>query len=279
LVVGFTAGRRTGPDEVVVSGGDAHAWPQVYLGSAAGWVSFEPTPEKLTGEVAPEGVVGPTALGPVVPPTGPSTRLPTTTIAASPTTLPTTSIPAVVPKGGSHTRSGVEAPAASALWWILVSLGGAALAALVILLAVRRRRRESAGRTPSEASLRAVHAIDRTLRRAGSRRPQWQPLPTFVDELSERLEDALARGQVVEVDLVDQLRALLTDVAVIAMVAERALYDPDDVDAASARRAHQSLMRFRRALRNREIKQFWTLEIGAGSPYTSPASAHPHISP
>jgi transglutaminase-like putative cysteine protease len=269
LVVGFTAGRRTGPDEVVVSGGDAHAWAQVYLGSA-GWVSFEPTPQELTGEVAPEGVVGPTARGPVVPPTGPSTSLPTTTIPAPPTTVPPTSIPAVVPKGGSHAAPGVAAPAASALRWLLASFGGAVLAVLVVLLQIRRRRRASARRPPSEASLRAAHAIDRTLRRAGSPRPPWQPLPTFVDELSERLEGALTRRQVVEVDLVDQLRALLADVAVVAMVAERALYDPDDLDAASAHRAQHSLMRFRRALRNREIKQFWSLEIAAGMPTPAP---------
>jgi transglutaminase-like putative cysteine protease len=262
LVVGFTAGRRTGPDEVVVSGGDAHAWPEVYLGSA-GWVSFEPTPQELTGEVAPEGVVGPTALGSVLPPTGPTTSLPTTTLPASPTTVPPTSIPAVVPKGGSRASSGLAAPAASALWWILLSLGAAALAILVVLLQVRRASRR---RTPSEASLRTAHAIDRALRRAGSPRPRWQPLPAFVDELSERLENAVTWRRVVEVDVVDQLRALLADVAVVAMVAERALYDPDDVDAPSARRAQQGLTRFRRALRNREISRRWLLEIGAGVP-------------
>jgi transglutaminase-like putative cysteine protease len=268
LVVGFTAGRRTGPDEVVVNGGDAHAWPQVYLGSA-GWVSFEPTPQELTGEVAPEGVVGPTALGSVLPPTGPTTSVPTTTPPAPPTTVPPTSIPAIVPKGGSHASSGV-APAASALWWILLSFGAAALAVLVVLLQVRRRRRESGGRTPPEVSLRAAHAIDRALRRAGSPRPRWQPLPTFVDELSERLESTLTRRQVVEVDVIDQLRALLADVAIVAMVAERALYDPDGVDAPSARRAQQGLSRFRRALRNREISRFWSLGIGAGMPTPAP---------
>jgi transglutaminase-like putative cysteine protease len=268
LVVGFTAGRRTGPDDVVVSGADAHAWPQVYLG-AAGWVSFEPTPQELTGEVAPEGVVGPTARGPVVPPTGPSTTLPATTVPAPPTTVPPTSIPSVVPKGGSHAAPGVAAPAASALWWLLLSLAGAFLAVLAVVLQVRRRRREYGGRTPSEASWRAAHAIDRTLRRMGSPRPSWQPLPTFVDELSARLEDALTR-RVVEVDLVDQLRALLADAAVVAMVADRAFYSPDDVDAASGRRAHHSLLRCRRALRNRDVRQFWSREIGAGAPRAAP---------
>jgi len=265
LVVGFTAGRRTGPDEVVVSGGDAHAWPQVYLGSA-GWVSFEPTPQELTGEVAPEGVVGPTAGGPVVPPTGPTTSVPTTSLPTAPTTVPPTSIPAVVPKGGSHASSDVAAPAASALWWVLALLGGAALVVLVVLLQIRRRRRLSGGRTPSEASLCTAHAIDRALRRAGSPRPPWQPLPTFVDELSARLEGALTRRQVVEIDVVDQLDALLADLAVVAMVAERALYDPDAVDGPSARRAQHSLMRFRRALRNREISRIWSLEMGVATP-------------
>jgi transglutaminase-like putative cysteine protease len=264
LVVGFTAGRRAGPDEVVVSGRDAHAWPQVFLG-AAGWVSFEPTPQELTGEVAPEGVVGPTARGPVVPPTGPSTTLPATTTPVAPTTVPPTSIPAVVPKGAPHASSRL-ASAASALWWLLAAVGGAALAVLVALLLLRRRRPASGGRTPPEASLRAAHTIDRVLRRAGSPRPPWQPLPTFVDELSERTEGALTRREVVEVDMADHLRALLADLAIVAMVAERALYDPDDVDAPSARRAQHSLMRCRRALRNREISSFWSREMGAATP-------------
>ncbi len=62
VVVGFTAGRYSGPGEVSVQGADAHAWPQVYLGHSAGWVSFEPTPQQPRGEVAPEGVVGPSGV-------------------------------------------------------------------------------------------------------------------------------------------------------------------------------------------------------------------------
>jgi hypothetical protein len=59
-------------------------------------------------------------------------------------------------------------------------------------------------------------------------------------------------------------------VAIVAMVAERALYDPDDVDVPSARRAQQGLTRFRRALRNREISESWSREIGAGVPASAP---------
>jgi hypothetical protein len=91
------------------------------------------------------------------------------------------------------------------------------------------------------------------------------------------MEGALTRRQGVEVDVVDQLRALLADLAVVAVVAERALYDPDDVDAPSARRAQHSLMRFRRALRYREIFRFWSREMGAVAPTLAPrppARAH-----
>lgn len=51
LVVGFTQGRREG-DSWVVRGTDAHAWPELWMGTA-GWVRFEPTPGAPT-TVSPE---------------------------------------------------------------------------------------------------------------------------------------------------------------------------------------------------------------------------------
>ena len=231
-----------------MSGADAHAWPQVYLGSA-GWVSFEPTPQELTGEVAPEGVVGPTARGPVVPPTGPSTTVahddhPRPSHDGSPHIDSRRRAQGRVacstrrrrPRG---VRALVDTPRTRWLppWsfsWSCSRYAGVA----VRRQDARRPRRPGAPPRPSTGPCDRV----------GSPRPPWQPLPTFVDELSERLEGALTR-RVVEVDLADQLRGLLADAAVVAMVAERALYGPDDVDAASARRAQHSLMRFRRALR------------------------------
>ncbi len=62
------------------------------------------------------------------------------------------------------------------------------------------------------------------------------------------------------------------------MVADRALYSPDDVDAAAARRAQHSLLRFRGALGTRDVRRFWSLEIGAGAPQAAPRSADPDLS-
>ena len=42
VAVGFTQGRLEG-DQWIVRGTDAHAWPELWMGSA-GWVRFEPTP-------------------------------------------------------------------------------------------------------------------------------------------------------------------------------------------------------------------------------------------
>ncbi len=61
LVVGFIDGQVGTDGTTTVTGADAHVWPQVYLGPAAGWVSVEPTPPAATGAPAPQGVMGPTA--------------------------------------------------------------------------------------------------------------------------------------------------------------------------------------------------------------------------
>jgi transglutaminase-like putative cysteine protease len=53
VAVGFTGGRSSSSGTTIVSGADAHAWPEVYLGAASGWVSFEPTPELPSGELSP----------------------------------------------------------------------------------------------------------------------------------------------------------------------------------------------------------------------------------
>lgn len=61
VAVGFLPGAPsvTAPDEYVVRGTDAHAWPEVYF-EDYGWVAFEPTPRT---EAAPPGYTSPNVAG------------------------------------------------------------------------------------------------------------------------------------------------------------------------------------------------------------------------
>jgi len=66
IAIGFTAGQQRADGSWLVTGGDAHAWPELYF-SGVGWLRFEPTPAGIYGQ------------GTAVPPTyvtattGPST--------------------------------------------------------------------------------------------------------------------------------------------------------------------------------------------------------------
>ena len=192
VVVGFTAGCYSGPGEVIVRGADAHAWPQVYLGPRAGWVSFEPTPQQPRGEVAPEGVVGPSGV---------STTTPTTAV-SSPTTAPPPTAPLTVPTtvpvpSGSNTLSPSATPgrALGPVWWVLIAAAAVGVVVLVLLLIRRRRRWSPAGRTPAQLAFLSQNEVDRALRRAGFERPPWKPLELFLVDLhptrpeSERRRD------------------------------------------------------------------------------------------
>jgi hypothetical protein len=182
----------------VVHGADAHAWPEVYLGAALGWVSFEPTPARPVGQLSPEGVVGP--AGRTVPPTGPATGPPTSVPTAtstptttpptgSPTSKPSNATPTSGPAGSRGSRSATSAPAttdADGGWpagaWTAL---GVALALLLGLLAVvalpvvltgatlptTRRRRRRAHEHPSLAVLDAYRTAQRALAPLGLAAP------------------------------------------------------------------------------------------------------------
>ena len=55
VAVGFTTGASSGRSRYHVTGADAHVWPEVYLGAATGWTSYEPTPAS-SGEATGVGV-------------------------------------------------------------------------------------------------------------------------------------------------------------------------------------------------------------------------------
>ena len=202
----------------VVRGGDAHAWPEVLISGR--WVSFEPTPQLPSGELAPPGVLGPAGLGrsnPTGPGTQPRVSIPVVTQPV-PTSRPST-VPNQVPV---HTGSGLD------VLWIVLALGVAMAVALYLVL--RRVRR-----TPIDRLVRAWESIDRALARRGAARPQWRTPVRQVTVLSSLPQT-------------DQGQAALVDLAAIATLLQNVTYGsselaPDDVEWAvrTARRARRAI--------------------------------------
>lgn len=136
LAVGFTAGSRRGAGPYVVSGADAHIWPEVYLGPSVGWASVEPTPAAGDGTPA----VG--VLQGIVPSAGRSALLGTlgeirkAGTSSSPTPVPPTSSTPAPPT--AHAGHGTSPRRAGGLlhtiWWPAAALGAA-----VVLWFLRRR--------------------------------------------------------------------------------------------------------------------------------------------
>jgi hypothetical protein len=247
VVVGFTAGRYSGPGEVTVRGADAHAWPQVYLGPRAGWVSFEPTPQQPRGEVAPEGVVGPSGV---------NTTTPTTAAGSQATTPPPTapiSVPTTAPTpSGSNTFSPSPLPSPDSglgsVWWTLIGAAVVLVVVMVLLLIRRRRHWSPAGRTPEQLALLSQAEVDRALRRAGVERPLWQPMERVFEDLSppgtgrvdtEPAATSLAR---------ECPASLIQDGVTVAHAADAALFDPLATSAERSRAAYQAALRVRKGL-------------------------------
>jgi len=183
LAVGFTTGTPgPAPGSFVVTGADAHVWPQVYLGPLLGWVSFEPTPS--SGQASrPSGV-----LAAVVPqPTNASS----TPASASARAAAANRHAPTGPSAGSSTvrssgRRGVgggagSAPSAlgSALWWALACGAVVGVAVLPIRrrlarLVVRVRLRTLPNRAAVVAHWRQAEGA--LARRRMPRRPSETPL-------------------------------------------------------------------------------------------------------
>jgi len=247
VVVGFTAGRYSGPGEVTVRGADAHAWPQVYLGPQAGWVSFEPTPQQPRGEVAPEGVVGPSGVSTTTPTTAvgsPTTAPPPTAPLTVPTTVP---IPVPIPSGSNTLSPSAPGAALGPVWWTLI---GAATVFVVVLLLIRRRRRWSpTGRTPEQLALLSQAEVDRALRRAGFERPPWKPLEIFLEDLSRPVRDRSDAGTS-DLPIANEGAAqLLEDGFTVAHAADAALFDPLATSDERSRAAYQAALRVREGLK------------------------------
>jgi transglutaminase-like putative cysteine protease len=257
VVVGFTAGRYSGPGEVTVRGADAHAWPQVYLGPRAGWVSFEPTPQQPRGEVAPEGVVGPSGVSTTTPTTSlgsPTTAPPPTVELTVPTTVPT--------QGGSNTTL---APTASTsgwglgpVWWTLI---GAAAVLVVALILIRRRRRWSpSGLTPDQLALLSQAEVDRALRRAGVERPLWQPMELFFEDPRAPGADRGGAGPAATSRTGDRAAALTDDGVTVAHAANAALFDPLATSGEKSEAAYRAALRIQKGIPTHRFTRTHELE-------------------
>jgi transglutaminase-like putative cysteine protease len=244
VVVGFTAGRYSGPSEVTVRGADAHAWPQVYLGPHAGWVSFEPTPQRLRGEVAPEGVIGPSGVSTTTPTTGVNSP---TTAPTAPPTVPTT-VP--IPSGSSNSLSTSQTSTSGlgTLWWTLIGASAVLGIALALLLIRRRRRWSPVGRAPDELALLSQAEVDRALRRAKVERPRWEPMELYFENLTS-LSVALAETESARSPTVDRTASLIHDGVTVAHAADAALFDPFAISDEEGSAAYQAALRVRTGLR------------------------------
>jgi transglutaminase-like putative cysteine protease len=218
VAVGFTAGLVEPGGTTVVRGIDAHAWPQVAIDGH--WVSFEPTPSRASGGVAPPGVVGPTGLG------RPNPAGPPPTFHVVPTTL-------------APIRPLPVAPARTAgAWWVWPVVAVVVIAAALVTTWVGSRRRRRRGRSPQDRVGRAWTRVDRALARGGRARPPWCSPSAHLRFLAAGTPE----GD-------EDYRAALRDAQLVADIGERVLFDPVPVGSDEVTRAEAAASRSARVLR------------------------------
>ncbi len=228
VAVGFTQGQSdpTNPTRYEVKGGQAHAWPEVYLGQF-GWVPFEPTP----GRGAPGEA---TYLG--IPPAqndnpggGPTSTLPktSTTPSTAPLTVPTVKPDNKLKTEPTPTTAGHHSSVDLAAWTsavALVLLVAAFLYAAVVpaLYAYARRRRRALARDPAARVKVAWLESEEALALVGTARRPDETAREFADRASNRLPTQTAE---------------LHD---LAASADAAVFGVDLIDDDAARRAEES---------------------------------------
>jgi transglutaminase-like putative cysteine protease len=259
LAVGFTTG-TVSRNTYSVTGADAHSWPQIYMGAAAGWISFEPTPAS-TNEPTGAGVQS------GIPTTTPSKASASTTTTLSDKRLGAGAKPAVPSGGlGSNARPNTMTAMKPASWATIVLLALAVIFVVIIAVVAgpwlwrrrrpRLRRRHFAhGRPPASEVLARWEQASSVLARTGlGRRPAEtfeehparlarQSQTTPYSALSSIAQPGMSRGP--------DVYALSAIVAYrdLAELAAKASYSPDpltDADVDEARRLSDAL---REALR------------------------------
>ncbi len=254
VAVGFTPGVNDGthPDQYVVKGAQAHAWPEVYLGQY-GWVPFEPTPGR--GAPGESNYLG----RDVIPgqDTGNSPNVSTTSIPNSSTVTTRPATPQTLPPGKVNTSNPTAATKQSgtdlALWSVVIGLVLLA-AALIYLIAVpsllawRRRQRRARAQDPA-ARVRVawVESIESLALLGAGRRPD-ETAREFAARAGEQVPDESAQ------------------LAALADAADAATFGADTIAEPTAEAAEQTtssvrarvatmVPRWRRALTQLDIRR------------------------
>ena len=211
LVVGFIAG-HAGPNQTfTVTGADAHVWPQVYLGPAAGWVSVEPTPSSPVGSAVPLGV-----LEPSTPPSGTTpSSVPAQGGFVTPSTQPSGAGSGSSNSPGHHRPAPVTHRHGSNVLVLIILLVALALLILIGLRELRRRREMALRKLGSDTQVvRAWERAIASLRRLGLSRRTGETPYEYVARVSQV---SVASDHHVDVTALSQLAELV----------EQACYTPD----------------------------------------------------
>ena len=142
VAVGYQPGRVDGDGLWHVSERDAHAWPEVWLGSKVGWYRFEPTPGRTDpithlGDAAAPGSGGPTTTTPTT--TAAGTTPTTASLTPNPTPDQVHLTTPAAPTNSSRARN--HAIAVAAIAFVVVAVGFLLLVGLLALRGLRRTRR------------------------------------------------------------------------------------------------------------------------------------------
>ncbi len=246
VAVGFTAGSVTSGGVTVVRGSDAHAWPEVYLGTSLGWQAVEPTPAAGDGSMVPASVLRAstgteppgTIGGHPEPVTGsaPSTTRPVTTPTTARTPTPLAPAPRRAPEGTPSGRSRIP----TGLPKLVLAIGGGvvlAVAALVLLghrtrqwRRSRRYRRRGWGAPESEV-LAAWAVVERQFDRSGQARPPERTATAHARVVGSGLPSAAA-----------------ADLALVARAFDAVLFAPDPVAPGRAADVVETARRLRPVL-------------------------------
>jgi transglutaminase-like putative cysteine protease len=212
VAVGFTAG-AIGPDgDYAVTGADAHVWPEVYLGRAAGWVSFEPTPALAPGEDAAGVFSGgssvPAARADAAPRGGQQAPAGASTAAPAPST-----VPSGASRGAGAGRRGAGVLVGALAFGALLGVG--VLGALA--LSRRRRSRPSARHHHGGPGAQVLRQWGETNRALRARALGKGPAETLGEHARRLQRDAPA--------------SVAEPYAALAELVSRAAYDAAPVDA------------------------------------------------